>query len=289
MSLSIPLGRVGYGNQIFIIGAAISLSKRGIKTKVLSYLDKSDSVTYLFSEPRSNFSIHKFHKYGTYGLYKFLRERFPSAEDLVKRLFKFKESTGYDEINFLIDSRKVRILDSYFQDFRFLMSIKEDFQIATKIKTKSEQLLSLEPYFNGKVLGIHVRRGDFKLHHQTFGLLSESYYSSAISTLDLIDFDRIVVFSDDPDWCRNMTIENQLPLIVERGNLESTGETHYLLGQCDTLICANSTFSLTSAYLWEVRNVIAPRNIYFDRKIPENLTSSYPSHWSTVESSWEII
>jgi hypothetical protein len=287
MKLEIPLGRVGYGNQLFIIRAAKHLSKIGFNVKVVTEIIDIDSVASLFYERKKRFKVVNFTKYSKYGLFKYLKTHLFSVSGLIKRLFKHEESTGYDHTVRLLNSKKVRILDSYFQDFRYLKDFRREFKASANGRPKSEQLRDLEKKLNGNVLGIHVRRGDFKQNRETFGVLSEQYYVNIFRKLDFKKFDSIVIFSDETDWCRNLNLGNNRPLIIGSRELESTLETHWLMGQCDTLICANSTFSLTSAYLWEVSNVVVPRNIYFDPNIIESLTSSYPINWKIVDNYWE--
>lgn len=51
MKLNIPLGNVGYGNQIFIVAAGIGFSALGRKTRIISHATNSDSVAGLLANP----------------------------------------------------------------------------------------------------------------------------------------------------------------------------------------------------------------------------------------------
>jgi hypothetical protein len=49
MTLNIPLGNIGYGNQIFIVAAGMGFSKFGITTRIISHVNNSDSVPGLLA------------------------------------------------------------------------------------------------------------------------------------------------------------------------------------------------------------------------------------------------
>lgn len=51
MKLNIPLGNVGYGNQIFIVAAGVGFSELGTKTRIISHVTNSDSVPGLLANP----------------------------------------------------------------------------------------------------------------------------------------------------------------------------------------------------------------------------------------------
>lgn len=136
------------------------------------------------------------------------------------------------------------------------------------------------------ILGVHVRRGDYIALGSTFGVLSLKYYTLALSRLDVSKFDRILVFSDDIDWCRE-SFEGIINAdFIGSSNVQSIVETHLLMGMCNTLVCANSTFSISAALIHNVTNVIVPETIYMDASIRESITSPYPDHWIRKSSHW---
>lgn len=233
------------------------------------------------------FKIERFRKISTLGFYKYFVTHYPKTESIAALILRYKKSKGYETDIQLLLLKKVSILDGWFQDFRWLRFIQMDFIQANENLKKSSQYLEIENQLNDSTLGVHVRRGDFLQHLDYFGVLSMKFYEEALKSLDLTRFDRILIFSDDPVWCSKQKWEGLTVNIIGPNELSSIQETHSLMGKCATLICSNSTFSLTSAYLWEVPEVLVPEVMYFDSNIRETLTSSYPKTWKLIRSEFE--
>ena len=98
-------------------------------------------------------------------------------------------------------------------------------------------------------VGIHVRRADY-LEDQKFNICDIHFYREAIDHFIAKEKStKIIFFSDDINWCRNMfkgsnfyfskTAENKLPSIYD----------FKLLSLCRHFIIPNSTFSWWAAYL----------------------------------------
>ena len=233
------------------------------------------------------FWILKFHQISILGCYKYCVAHYPKFEEITKLLFRYKKSDGYVADCQLVLKKKVLILDGWFQDFRWLRFIRKDFVQANRNLNKSTQFLELESKLKNPTLGIHVRRGDFLQHLDYFGVLSFKYYEEALKSLELDRFKQVFIFSDDPDWCRRQNWKGLPVTFIGPNDLVSIQETHLLMGKCETLISCNSTFSLTSAYLWEIPEVLVPETMYFDSNIQETLTNSYPQEWKLIRSEFE--
>jgi hypothetical protein len=101
-------------------------------------------------------------------------------------------------------------------------------------------------------IGLHIRRGDFvRLNFA----LPESYYSSVISDLSSRHQDAsYLVFSDDPQWCKEQTgmlgLSGKNVVFVE-GNYDYKNNyiDMQLMAMCNVLIVGNSSFSYLASLL----------------------------------------
>jgi len=126
---------------------------------------------------------------------------------------------------------------------------------------------------------LHVRRGDYVSQPQNHPGLSMKYYEQGIAQVP--EGGRIIVFSDDIEWCKKM-----LPSIGQGRELifaeEGTPYTDfYIMSTCPTNIIANSTFSWWAAWLntHPEKKVIAPKE-WFGPNLAKNDTKDLlPADW----------
>jgi len=131
-----------------------------------------------------------------------------------------------------------------------------------------------------KIASIHVRRGDYTglpNHHPT---CNKEYYDSAISLLkEKTDSIKFVIFSDDPNWCRE-EFKGEDFIISDLGN------AYYemcAMSLCDHHIIANSSFSWWGAWLNKSENkiVIAPSR-WFGPLLANNTNDIYCENWIKI-------
>jgi hypothetical protein len=116
-------------------------------------------------------------------------------------------------------------------------------------------------------ISIHVRRGDYtKPHLQPFHpLLPFEYYSAAINNLytKLIDqgIDALklyrLIFSDDPEYCRN-TFKGHHVITIDNSGEDGNIIDLCMMSMCKYHILANSSFSWWAAWLSGKENVLYP-------------------------------
>lgn len=127
--------------------------------------------------------------------------------------------------------------------------IRRDFQFKDDIAEHCVQLLEGldDP------VSLHVRRGDY-VNSVNFRLCPREYFDMALSHFEN---DRpVLVFSDDPDWCRR---EFQGPrFTICSGNDNVTDMC--LMSLCRAHIIANSSFSWWGAWLANSNTVFAPKD-----------------------------
>ena len=83
---------------------------------------------------------------------------------------------------------------------------------------------------------VHIRRGDYVNLQDHHPLQTVDYYEE----LWIIFHTSMIVFSDDPEWCKEQSIFQSDDALISEGN--STGIDLYLMTRCNYHIIANSSF-----------------------------------------------
>lgn len=159
---------------------------------------------------------------------------------------------------FLYTESRKRGVDFYFQNPKYFEGYEEEIK-----QLFGEGIGYLEQ------VGVHVRRAanpinpsEPKYSENPFYInLSETdYYERAMA---MFPNEKFIVFSDDPEWCKEKWKDNSNVQVMEKGN---EIEDFNLLASCKHFIIANSTFSWWAAYLCpnETKKIIAPRQWYSD-------------------------
>ena len=126
-----------------------------------------------------------------------------------------------------------------------------------------------------KTASIHIRRTDYVTSNGYHPVQPISYYEEALSH---IEYDKLVVFSDDVHWCRgNLGFDD---MVFAEGNTDI--EDLYLMSACNDNVVANSSFSWWAAWLNKNENkkVIAPSN-WFGPGAPSS-QDIIPEDWTVI-------
>lgn len=180
----------------------------------------------------------------------------------------------------------------YFQTWRYFEALKS-LGLVPEIKMKRPSSWFLEMtdrlYSEGRVLGIHVRRGDY-VGNAGIGTLSVSYYETAAQELRSrgANWDAVWVFSDDAVWVENEFTGflggNEKLFFVKPPSESHAFESLLLLSRSSPLIIANSTFSWWAATLGnQEKYVVCPSKWFAEMEDPTDL---YPKNWIQATSSW---
>lgn len=158
------------------------------------------------------------------------------------------------------------VLTGYFQYYPALINT------LPSILAHLRQIGPLYPPINATFL--HVRRGDY-VEKATFHYLQgPEYYLKAI---DLIQPTKLLVFSDDIEWCKQqdwLSTNPRVEFIEEQDEIQSL----FLMASCkEGAILANSTFSWWAAMLSGTNHVIYP-----SKWIAQKVYSLFPSHWISI-------
>ena len=154
--------------------------------------------------------------------------------------------------------RKGLIPDWYLQDPKYFEGYEEEIK-----QLFGEGIGYLEQ------VGVHVRRAanpinpdEPKYSENPFYVnLSETdYYERAMA---MFPGEKFVVYSDDPDWCKEKWKDNPNVQVMDKGD---EIEDFNLLASSKDLIIANSSWSWWAAYLCpnETKKIIAPLRWFSD-------------------------
>ncbi len=144
-------------------------------------------------------------------------------------------------------------LCGYFQSQRYfehcVPEIRESFSFKSSVIADADAASS--PLLGRAWLGatrvsLHVRRGDYLNLPDWHPVCEPSYYADALDLLeDRFGRLRVVVFSDDLDWCRETFRGRRYRFSV--GN--DAGTDMCLMSRCEHHVIANSSFSWWGAWL----------------------------------------
>jgi len=287
----------GMGNQMFqyAIGRKLSL-KYGVELKL-------DAFFLLDRTPRSTKRNLVFYDYALdvfnisaqiarrseippiFRLYFFGKTRL--LVDVIRRRFIFnpgkEKSFSFDERIFSIGPRAY--IEGYWQSPKYFADIEEtlkkDFTLKTPLSHKAKVLFEQIQSHNS--VCINVRRGDFvsSSFHGTFGL---DYYQKGVNKIrESSPIDKIYIFSDDIEWCRN-NLSFPFPFMIVGHEYAGSKFQEYLflMSACKHFVIPNSTFAWWAAWLNTDRDkhVIVPKRWFLDDSI--NTNDLIPSGWIRI-------
>ena len=145
-----------------------------------------------------------------------------------------------------------KVLCGYFQSYKYFLGFENEIRNALTRDFKGGEVFTniVNQLHGSHWLAIHVRRQDYVLLSETFGLTSESYFIGALNYIDNI-FPGLkkVVFSDDITEARKLLPE--CDLYIGKEDLPSAVETLILMSKSSAIIGSNSSFSWWAAFLSE--------------------------------------
>jgi len=169
-------------------------------------------------------------------------------------------------------------IQGYFQTEKYFKHIRgellKDFEFRDEILEPCKQMIS---QLDTSPISLHIRRTDYLTNpnHTALGL---SYYKDALKQFG----NRLVlVFSDDPEWCK------QQDLFFDDRFLIAEKNTNYidlcLMTLCSGHIIANSSFSWWGAWLADSTQVVAPSG-WFKGSDNEHLDTKdiIPETWIVI-------
>ena len=166
----------------------------------------------------------------------------------------------------------------FFQTQKYFKHIRnellEDFSFKKQIVNECEDILEVleDP------IALHIRRGDFIINHANHHNQTLDYYEQALKKFPKNQ--QVVIFSDDPEWCKEQELFSNDRFLVSEGN----GPYHdlYLMSRCNDFIIANSSFSWWGAWLADYNKVVAPKIWFGPNNADKNTSDLYCPEWVIV-------
>jgi hypothetical protein len=254
MKIRIPC-QGGLGNQLFIWVAAHELSKKYEVPVEITYLDTSTSVTSRELYPLQDFCEHR--------IYITESRSFGRCLDWYDRITnKFKSTLEISDYLGILDDyknpflppeykvKKPKWVRGYFQNNQL---IENNLEPVEEIKA----LLSRQSrkYNTTNQIAIHVRRGDYKLSADFYGILTKGYYKKIIGTEN-----EYIVFSEKLDYVKEFMSDKNLRIILDDTS-GTVWETLAMMSDALEIHMANSTLSWWGGKLSEdkKRRITMPR------------------------------
>ena len=193
----------------------------------------------------------------------------------------------YHEIDFKYNNQILAIPDNctlhgyfqsekYFIDYRDLILSQFNFKTSHK-ELATEYIDNIRELNDGyNITSVHVRRGDYLTSSEHHPPCSIEYYNRAADEILKYNKNKFIVFSDDPDWCRNTFMSDDY--IVS--DLNNPYIELCAMSLCDNHIIANSSFSWWGAWLNTNINktVIAPSR-WFGPALIKDTSDVYCGDW----------
>ena len=190
-----------------------------------------------------------------------------------------EKTFGFDEDLYNNCPKWVNI-DGYFQTEKYFKEIedviREDFTFKSQFLRPCRSMITS---FENPV-SLHIRRTDYldlAHHHNNLGL---DYYEEALSHFD--EDRNVVIFSDDPEWCKEQSLFDDDRFLVAEGNINYTDMC--LMSLCEAHIIANSSFSWWGAWLANRGKVIAPTRWFGSEGYTKdhNTKDVVPETWTRI-------
>jgi len=257
----------GLGNQMFQYAAGRSLSHRLHTTLKLD-------TSWFKHYPNRFYALKKFNIQEDFAslkeIYTLSGRPQTMRQKLVHRVKSFssfteknrfdKQPSYYYEPHFHFDqkfftlSEKVYV-EGYWQSEKYFIDIegiiRQELTVKNPLTGKNLELAN--KIQSCESVSLHIRRGDYvtepkaaKVH----GICSQEYYLSAIQRLsEHIKKPHLFIFSDDPNWSKNMLHIPYHFTIIDHNDHKAAHEDLRLMSLCKNHIIANSSFSWWGAWL----------------------------------------
>jgi len=251
----------GLANLLFEITAAFSYSKQHGKSLVLPYnhslpMQGNNIISYRSNILR-NFSF---------------KEIIGECREISQNGFQYNPLPSYPDENVVLKGhfQSYKYFEQYADEIKELL--KPDESTVNYINDKYGDIL------NKKTISIHVRRGDYLKLPDHYVNLSLDYYQNALKHIK--QFDHVLVFSDDIEWCKQNFKGDQYIFIENEKDYIDL----YLMSMCANNIIANSTFSWWGAWLNNNPDkvVVSPNQWFGPSKGDRNLNDLIPKNWIKI-------
>ena len=168
-------------------------------------------------------------------------------------------------------------LYGYFQSAKYFDHIKDEIKTDFTF-TKEVDMLCTELFDSigdHNVISVHIRRTDYTVN-PNHPVQPISYYEEALRKFDKND--KILVFSDDPAWCKHQELFADDSILISEDN--DADVDLCLMSKCNYHIIANSSFSWWGAWLADSEKIIAPKNWFASATADKSIKDMCFGNWS---------
>lgn len=248
----------GLGNQLFQWAYGKYLS---IKYDTELYLDTNFYYNQIGNTLR-NFELNKFPN---------LKYIEPNITE--KPIIQLSDNFEYNE--FIYDQNYHYYLNGFWQSEKYFLDISDI--IKKELLPNNDFFKKLKIDTNENNVSLHIRRTDYITSNGFHPVQTIEYYNNALEYIG--DYEKLLIFSDDIEWCKNNLSFNKMLFIENSDNVEDI----WLMSLCKHNIIANSSFSWWGAWLNENPNkkVIAPKN-WFGTQSNLNTDNIIPNNWIKI-------
>lgn len=195
----------------------------------------------------------------------------------------------YREADFKFDQQAFDVSDftaiqGYLQTEKYFehcsSEIRQIFTFKKEIALKANEFMNgIKEKSEKKIVGVHVRRGDYVHSPDHHPPCSAQYYELAFSKFRGVGDFSFLIFSDDPKWCK----ESFTSPDVIVSDLSDPYAELCSMSQCDHNIIANSSFSWWAAWLnnRSGQSVIAPAR-WFGPLLTKDVSDLYCKNWIKI-------
>lgn len=148
-------------------------------------------------------------------------------------------------------------LDGFFQSEKYFADCADDIRSEFRFQPETERLChDMMSGVGSEAISLHVRRGDYVENSGNHPPCPVGYYEEALRHLP--GGAPVLVFSDDPQWCRTQPLFQGSRWLIVDGNPNHVDMC--LMSLCSHHVIANSSFSWWGAWLGRNRDkiVVAP-------------------------------
>jgi hypothetical protein len=158
----------------------------------------------------------------------------------------------------------------YFENNNYFSEFSHDIEEGSK--SLYEEILS------SNSLMINMRRGDF-VNNSFSGWFEREYVEKSLSLING-KYDKVFIFSDDPEWCQENL--SDLGTVIGHEHSGFKFSTYLrLMSACKYFIIPNSSFAWWAAYLsTNKKMVLYPEN--WIQSYSEKIVDLFPSDWIAV-------
>ena len=177
------------------------------------------------------------------------------------------------------------LIAGYFQNEKYFKhhrtELIQEFMLPLNLRSSIGNQINLIKEYPG-ITSIHVRRGDYLLHPEIYGVCNKDYFHRAICLInDKYPDTKFFFFSDDMSWVKKNFSHSNF-LFAEANN--SPKQDLYLMSLCSHHILSNSSFSWWGAWLNHsvYKTIVAPIRWYANDELNLSVSDIVPADWLRI-------